>query len=120
MATQDWREKLGAAFNVEVPSQEEVKAAQQEPAAPQGDALAQQGKSVLDVLLDKRNRKGKKVTLVTGWTCDDDSLKEVAALLKRQCGVGGSMRGGEILIQGDFRQKVLDILKRQGFKSRII
>lgn len=120
MDTQDWREKLGAAFSMEVPTQEEIKAAQQEVAASRGDALAQQGKNVLNVMLDKRNRKGKKVTIITDWTCDDDALKEVAAMLKRLCGVGGSVRGGEILIQGDFRDKVLGLLKQQGFKARII
>ena len=71
-------------------------------------------------MLDKRNRNGKKVTLVTDFVCSDEALKELAKDLKQQCGVGGSARGGEILLQGDFRTKVLEILKARGFKARII
>ena len=75
---------------------------------------------MVNVMLDKRNRNGKKVTLVTDLLCDDDTLKELARELKAQCGVGGSARGGEILIQGDFRDKVLAQLKARGLKARII
>ena len=111
---QDWREKLGAAFNIDVPTDEEIKQAQNPVEEPAGDALAQQGKQMVNVLLDK------KVTLVTDLLCDDEALKELAAELKRHCGVGGSARGGEILIQGDFREKVVQLLKQKGFKARTI
>ena len=117
---QDWREKLGAAFNMEVPSDEDIKQAQNPVEEPAGDALAQQGKQMVNVLLDKKGRNGKKVTLVTDLLCDDEALKELAAELKRQCGVGGSARGGEILIQGDFREKIVELLKKKGFKARVI
>lgn len=119
MELQDWKDKLGAAFGVEVPSASEAEAdGQQE--ADRGDAAQQQGKDMVNVMLDKRNRKGKKVTLVTDLHCDDEALKLLAADLKRHCGVGGSARGGEILIQGDLRDKVLAFLKGRGFKARII
>lgn len=117
---QDWREKLGAAFNIDVPTDEEIKQAQSPVEEPAGDALAQQGKQMVNVLLDKKGRNGKKVTLVTDLLCDDEALKELAAELKRHCGVGGSARGGEILIQGDFREKVVQLLKQKGFKARTI
>lgn len=117
---QDWREKLGAAFNIDVPTDEEIKQAQNPVEEPAGDALAQQGKQMVNVLLDKKGRNGKKVTLVTDLLCDDEALKELAAELKRHCGVGGSARGGEILIQGDFREKVVQLLKQKGFKARTI
>lgn len=74
----------------------------------------------MNVLLDKKGCNGKKVTLVTDLMCDDETLKELAAELKRHCGVGGSARGGEILIQGDFREKVVQLLKQKGFKARTI
>ena len=120
MDSQDWKSKLGAAFNVEVPSSEEIAASQEVSPATQGDALAQHGKEMVNVMLDKRNRKGKKVTLITDLKCDDEALKELAATLKKHCGVGGSARGGEILIQGDFKDKILELLKSQGFKARLI
>lgn len=119
MNTEDWRAKLGAAFNMEVPAHD-AETGDEEQAQPRGDALQQQGKAMIDIMLDKRNRKGKKVTLLTGFECGDDALKELARELKQQCGVGGSARGGEILIQGDFRQKLLECLKNKGFKARVI
>ena len=85
-----------------------------------GDALQQQGKTRLDIVLEKKGRGGKQATIVTGFVCDDEDLKQVASALKRKLGVGGSARGGEILIQGDFRQRVLDELTAMGFKARII
>lgn len=78
-------------------------------------------KQLLRVSLDKRNRKGKAVTLVTGFTGTDDDLQELGKLLKTKCGVGGSAKEDEIIVQGDHRQKVLDILQKEGYaKSRII
>ncbi len=121
MDSQDWKAKLGAAFNVEMPPHEaEIVPNGMQTEASKGDALAQQGKEMVNVLLDKKGRNGKKATLIVDLKCDDEALKNLAALLKKQCGVGGSARGGEILIQGDFRQKIVDILKQHGFKARVI
>ncbi len=117
MELQDWKNKLGAAFGIDA---EAVSTTTEPNPAEEATAIEQQGGNVVNVMLDKRNRKGKKVTLVTDLHCDDDKLKELAAELKRLCGVGGSARGGEILIQGDFREKVLAHLKGKGFKARII
>ena len=114
----DWKDALGKAFNVPVPDGDTVP--ENESAAPKGDALEQQGKTRLDIVLERKGRGGKQATIVTGFTCDDEALKQVASQLKRSLGVGGSARGGEILIQGDFRQRVLDQLTSMGFKARII
>ncbi len=78
-------------------------------------------KQVLRISLDKRNRKGKSVTLITGFVGTEDDLSDLGKLLKTKCGVGGSAKDNEIIIQGDHRQKVLDILVKEGYvKSRII
>ena len=78
-------------------------------------------KQMLRISLDKRNRKGKAVTLITGFVGSDDDLQTLGKMLKTKCGVGGSARDGEIIVQGDNRQKVLDILQKEGYvKSRTI
>lgn len=76
------------------------------------------GQQKLFVSLDKKNRKGKKVTLVEGFVGSKDDLKDLARELKSSCGVGGSVVETSILIQGDFRERVIKLLEDKGFKVK--
>lgn len=109
----DWKERLNVVYSTnsdfKFETDEEVEPDTLEPA-----------RQKLRISLDKRNRNGKSVTLVTGFVGTADDLHTLAKKLKTKCGVGGSDKDGEILIQGDFRQKVLELLLADGYRARII
>ena len=69
----------------------------------------------LRVQLDRKNRGGKVVTLITGFVGTENDLKDLGKLHKTKCGVGGSAKDGEIIVQGDFKQKIVELLKKEGY-----
>jgi len=107
----DWRDKLSD-LKSDLPQIEETAE------APKPATAKKLQKEPLRVELDKRN--GKPTTLITEFQGTDNELKELAKELKVKCGAGGSSRDGEILVQGDFRVKIADILTAMGFKVKKI
>lgn len=114
MKNNDWKDRLGILYSTNPGFQYEKEEAEEEATWP---AEKQQ----LRISLDKRNRGGKVVTLITGFRGTADDLAALGKMLKVKCGVGGSAKEGEIIIQGDFRSKVCEILRKEGYtKCRII
>lgn len=107
----DWKARLGVVYST---NPDFRYATQQEEEA---EALPP-AKQRLIVGIDRRNRGGKQVTLITGFVGTADDLKELGRLLKTRLGVGGSAKDGEITIQGDFRDKVVSILQGLGYNAK--
>lgn len=107
----DWKDRLGVVFSTNSDFQyENEKDEEQETLPPKQQNLK--------VSLDRKKRKGKSVSLVTGFAGNENDLKNLGKLLKTKCGVGGTVKNGEILIQGDFCNKIIDILKKEGYKIK--
>ncbi|MDX2002812.1 MAG: translation initiation factor [Chitinophagales bacterium] len=79
----------------------------------------QPGQQQLTVSIDRKLRGGKSVTVVDGFIGTADDLKELARTLKNKCGVGGAEKDGQILIQGEFKDKIAEILKAGGYKVKL-
>jgi len=109
---QDWKEKLGSVVystnpNFKIENDEDE---QEESVNPNQQDLR--------VMLDKKSRGGKVVTLITGFKGNSNELTDLSKFIKTKCGVGGTAKDGEIIIQGDFRDKILELLHNKGYKAK--
>ncbi|MDR2890995.1 MAG: translation initiation factor [Alistipes sp.] len=108
MSDNDWKSRLGTVYSTNPDfkyTTEPEERAETLPAAKQN----------LRVSLDRRHRGGKQVTLITGFVGSDDDLAALGKLLKTRLGVGGAAKEGEIIVQGDFRDRVVELLQSQGY-----
>lgn len=110
----DWKDRLNVVYSTNPDFKYDTDKEEEQ------DTLPKE-KQQLRIQLDKRNRKGKAVTLITGFLGTSEDLEELGKFLKVKCGVGGSAKDYEIIVQGDLRNKVLELLQKEGYvKSRII
>ena len=110
MKDNDWKKRLGVVFSTasdydyQTDTEEKVQTL---------EAKVQK----LRVRIEKNGRGGKTVTIVSGFVGREDDLKELGKVLKSKCGVGGSAKDGEVLVQGDFKQRVIEILRAMGYSQ---
>ena len=111
MADNDWKKRLGVVFstNPDFKYEEDL---EEEP------QTLEPSRQNLIVSIDRKGRGGKQVTVVTGFIGKNDDLEALGKTLKTKCGVGGSVKDGEILIQGDQRDKITTILTGLGYKAK--
>ena len=107
----DWKSRLGVVYSANPDFQYETAGEEEAQTLPPA-------KQRLIVGIDRRNRGGKQVTLISGFVGADEDLKALAKTLKTKLGVGGSAKEGEITIQGDFRDKVTELLKQLGYNAK--
>lgn len=107
----DWKDRLGVVFSTNPDFQYQTQEQEEAETLPPA-------RQRLIVGIDRRNRGGKQVTLITGFVGTSEDLKELGRTLKTKLGVGGSAKDGEITIQGDFRDKVVSILQGLGYNAK--
>ena len=111
MANNDWKSRLGMVYSTNPDFQfEQEEVYEEETLAPKDQKLV--------VAIDKKGRGGKQVTVVNGFVGKEDDLVDLGKALKTKCGVGGSVKEGQILIQGDQRDKIVAILTGLGYKAK--
>ncbi len=110
MKKNDWKERLGMVYSTNKDFSFEYEDG--------GDIETLPKKQQrLRVNIEKNGRGGKTVTLVKGFVGKDEDLKELSKMLKVKCGVGGSAKDGEIVIQGDFKARVVELLRADGYSD---
>ena len=108
MKNNDWKDRLNVVYSTNPYFQYESNEEEEQETLPKNQQK-------LRVSMEKKGRGGKTVTLIRGFIGTEDDLKDLGKLLKTKCGVGGSVKDEEIIIQGDFKQRVIDLLKAEGY-----
>ena len=108
MKNNDWKDRLNIVYSTNPDFAYQTEEAQEE------ETLDKE-KQNLRVSIEKKSRGGKTATVVKGFIGSETALKDLAKLLKTRCGVGGAAKDGEIIIQGDLREKVVELLKKEGY-----
>lgn len=109
MSNNDWKSRLNIVYSTDPDFQYKTGTEEETP-------TLRPEKQHLRISLDKKRRAGKQVTLIQGFKGGEEDLKTLCKLLKTKCGVGGSAKDNEIIIQGDLREKIAGILSREGYK----
>lgn len=99
------------------PAPENLPPSEERAGADAGAMKGVKAKMPLRIHLDRKHRRGKEATIVTGYDGPEDDLKALGKLLKAKCGVGGSVKDGEIIVQGNKREHVLELLLKEGYSS---
>ena len=108
MKSNDWKERLNVVYSTNPDFNYETNEEPEEEPLPKD-------KQNLRVFIEKKNRGRKTATVVKGFTGSENDLKELAKMLKTRCGVGGNAKDGEIIIQGELKEKVIELLKKDGY-----
>lgn len=108
MKNNDWKSRLNVVYSTDPNYHYEEENVEEQ-------ATLKPSQQKLRVQLDRKNRGGKVVTLITGFVGTEDDLKVLGKLLKTRCGVGGAAKDREIIIQGDFKLRILEILHKEGY-----
>ncbi len=108
MKNNDWKERLGMVYSTNPDFQYDTGEEDEPETLPKNQQR-------LRVRIEKNGRGGKTVTIVAGFVGSEADLKDLGKWLKGRLGVGGSTKDGEVLVQGDFRQRVIDLLKNDGY-----
>ena len=111
MANNDWKARLGMVYSTNPDFEYKTDEVEEQ------DTL-EPAKQDLRVWLDRKQRGGKVVTLIKGFVGREEDLGDLAKMLKTKCGVGGAAKDGEILIQGDHRDRVVELLLKAGYRCK--
>lgn len=108
MKSNDWKDRLNVVYSTNPDFNYECIEEEQAETLPKNQQKLRVG-------IEKKGRGGKTVTIIKGFIGSEEDLKDLSKLLKTKCGVGGSAKEGEIIIQGDFKQRIIELLKAEGY-----
>ena len=112
MSPDDWKKRLGTVYSTDPNFKYDHDRREEQETLPVS-------KQQLLIFTDSKQRKGKVVTIIQGFIGKTEDLEKLSKSLKTKCGTGGSAKDGEIIIQGDFKQKISEFLQKEGYHIRL-